>query len=132
MRAARENDEKERMSMKRNLKLLKKADDLDTSLFGIVESWLDIMLNENGNIITTDVVEDIAQSLSPFERIMVPGFFKRIKFPFRILRQRIFLHGFHPLDPDFMMLFDLSQRDHKNNLLKQQLMFLLFLVADVK
>ena len=60
LRIVRANDDKERMRMKRNLQLLKKTDDLDPAIFAIVESWLDVPLNEDGNSMTTDEVENIA------------------------------------------------------------------------
>ena len=132
LQISRANDDKERMRMKRYLKLLKKTDDLDIAIFGIVGSLLDIPLNEDGSTMKTDDVEDIAQSLASLERILVPVFFNRIAFHFRILTQLIFLHDVNHVDPDFMTLFDLTQRDHKNNGLKEQLWFLLFVGADVK
>ena len=132
MQIARANDDKERRRMKRNLKLLKKTDDLDTAIHGIVDSWLDIPLTDEDNAMTTDDVEDIAQALPSLERILVPGYFGRTTFPFRILRQLIFLHDVNPVDADFMTMFDLSQRELKNNGLKEQLWFLLFFGAEVK
>lgn len=131
LQVARGNNKKESMSMKRKLKLLKKTDELDTTIHGTVESWLDVPLTEEGNAMTTNDVEDIAQALRTLERILVPGYFDRITFPFRILRQLIFLHDVNPVDAEFMTWFDLSQREQKNNGLKEQLCSLLFLGAEV-
>ncbi len=44
---ARAELEKERLRLKRNLKFLKKTDDLDTSIYSVVESWLDKPLTED-------------------------------------------------------------------------------------
>ena len=129
---ARANDDKERRVMKREQKLLNKTDDLDTAIHGIVDSWLDIPLTDEDNAMTTDDVEDIAQALPSLERILVPGYFGRTTFPFRILRQLIFLHDVNPVDADFTTFFDLSLRELGNNGLMEQLRFLLLLGAEVK
>lgn len=51
------------MRMTRKQKLFKEADDLNRSIFGTVESWLDVQLTEEGDAMTTDDVEDNAQVL---------------------------------------------------------------------
>ena len=69
---ARANDEKERIRMKRNLKLLRKTDDLDSGIHDVVESCLDTPLTGEEEPMTTDDVEDITQSLPCLERILDP------------------------------------------------------------
>ena len=88
--------------MKRNLKLLKKTDDLYSAIYDVVESWRDTPLTGEEEPITTDDVEHITQSLPSLERILDPGFFNRITFPFRIFRQLIFLHDVNPVPTEFM------------------------------
>ena len=115
LQIARANDEKERIRMKRNLKLLKKTDGLDSAIYDVVESWLDTPLTGEEDTMTTDDVEDITQSLPSLERILVPGFFNPMTFPFRIFRQLIFLHDFNPVPTEFMPMFMLNERNQKNN-----------------
>ena len=57
---ARANDEKERMRLKRNLKFVKKTDDLDTAIHGILESWLDREFTDDDNFMIAEDVKDIA------------------------------------------------------------------------
>ena len=132
LQIARANDEKDRTRIKRNLKLLKKTDDLDSAIYDVVESWMDTPLTGEEDIMTTDDVEDITQSLPSLKRIIVSGFFNRLTFPFRIFQQLIFLHDVNPVPTEFMPMFMLKELDQKNNGFNEQLWFLLFLGADLK
>ena len=65
LQIARANDEKERLRLKCNPKFVKKTDDFDTTMYDILESWLDRELATDGNIITAKKWEILHTSSRP-------------------------------------------------------------------
>ena len=78
LQIARANDEKEQKRLKRNLKFVKKTDDLDTAIHAIVESRLDREFTSDDNLMTAEDVEDIAHQLPPLSHILIRGFFTSV------------------------------------------------------
>ena len=124
--AARGEVEKDRLRLRRNLRFVKKKGDLGTAIYIILECWLDIPVNVEDNMMSSDDVDDIRQQLPTIDNTLFTGFFNRITYPFRLLRQRIFLNDVDPVAKDFPKLFKLVEKDHSNEGIKEKLWLLLF------
>ena len=55
---ARAEHERQRIRLHRNLKFLKMTDDLGTAIAHILETWLEVSVAEEGNVLTSEDVED--------------------------------------------------------------------------
>ena len=129
---ARAESEKELLCLRRNIILVKKTDELDTAIHSTFEYCLEISLNDEDQLMPSEGVEDIIEQIPNIENILVPGFFSRITFPLRLLRQTIFPNGLGSVDSEFPALFKLPDRDLNNTGIKEKLWFLLFLGAEVQ
>ena len=127
--AARAEAEKERLRLRRSLRFVKKTDDLDMAIFMMLECWLDIPMNAGDNMMSSDDVDDIRHQLPTIDNTLVTGFFNRITYPFRLLRQKIFLHDVDPVAKDFPKLFTLTDKHLINEGIKEKLLLCLFLGA---
>ena len=79
---------------------------------------------------TSDDVDDFRQQLPNIDNTLVTGFFNRITYPFRLLRQTIFLHDVDPIAKDFPKLFTLPEKYLRTEGIEEKLWFLLFLGAE--
>ena len=75
----------EMQRLKRNLKFVKKADDLGTAICDILETSLERELKNDENIMTAEDMEDIANQLPPLSQVLVPDFFNCVTYPLRMI-----------------------------------------------
>ena len=129
--SAQAANENERIRLKRTFRLLHKTDDLDTAIHFALGPILDIPLTEDESMLTSEDVVEIIQNLARTNLIKVPGFFKRIPFPFRILRCVMAIHNLDPIPTDFMDSFCLSIEEKSEINLYEQLWFLMIIESDV-
>ena len=130
--SARVEPERERLRLRRNLRFVEKTDDLKTAIYMILECWLDIPVNVEDNMMSSDDVDDIRHKMPTIDNTLVTGFFNRITYPFRLWRQTIFPHDVDPVVKDFPKLFNIQQKDLSNEWIKEKLWFLLFLGAELQ
>ena len=119
----------ERLSLVRLLRLYRQTDDLDTATQTAIEPALSRTLTEDSNMRCKDDVEYMILLLPDCNRLMTPGFFNRIGFPFRMLQRCLKIHNIDPVSEHFLQYFDLEDKDMRNKSLHERIWFLLFIGA---
>ena len=102
--------ERDRLKLHRNLKFVKKIDELDTATHMVLESWLNVSLNNEASMMTAEDLDDMRVQLLALDNIRLTGYFKRIAYPLRLLRQCIFLYDARTLPENFPSVFKIDHR----------------------
>ena len=101
-------------------------------MYDILESWLELELINDENIMTAEDLEDITPQLPRLIQVLFPDFFNQVTYPLFIFRHLLFLHDSNPVEPKFMSQFGITPWELESRTLKEQFWFLMFLGANVK
>ena len=68
----RDGNEKDRLRFVRNLRFVKKTDDLDSSIHSILEYCLDQPLSDSDKLMSSEEADDIVEQLPSLENVLNP------------------------------------------------------------
>ena len=128
-RAFYEQQLAEHARLKKIFNFFRKKDDLDASIYQVIEFILSIEPAQGVSHFEVQDISDMVDSFCTLNEILSPEFFRRTPFPFRMLRLCLDLHLSDPVEDNMISNVRMNQNEERDQGLKQLIWFMLFVGA---
>ena len=120
---------REHTRLKKIFTFFRKTDDLESSIYDVVKSILDVEPKQGTAPFEIDDVSDMIDIFCQTDQVLLPQFLRRTPFPFHMLRISLALHFLNPVDDSLISNIRMTEDENRNQGLKHLIWFSLFMGA---